>query len=450
MVALISTVANINLAFGAQNSDPPAYVYLTWARDDTAHSINVSWRTDENYIGQVRYDTKSRAGDPNAYYKRVEGAGGVTTDKFDGYIHHVELTGLDPDTIYYFICGHPDHGWSEEGAFQTGPANGTSFRFVVGGDSRWDARGHPDWPRSRDNISRLMAQYNPSFVIFTGDFLWNGERQEGPDTWDNWFKAMHEHWVTPQGLMIPIIPVIGNHEMVYPQPTDYDPKSHATNYYELFNLPGNERWCALSWGPDLRIIVLDSEVLDPGKLTWHEQVDWLGEELTVSKDYLWKVVTFHRDMISARSQIQYMIDDWASLFDLYHVDLVMMGHFHVYERSHPLNWTSAPGENVAPENGIVYVVSGGWGAPLYSSGPKWFTARGPISKYNFVVVDVFENGTLHLRAIDMNGEVIDEFSISKEVPAPEAGLSIAAIVVSIVVVVCAGVAFYLLRMRGKS
>jgi hypothetical protein len=37
-------------------------------------------------------------------------------------LHHVDLTGLDPDTLYYFICGNPNGGISEELSFKTAPA----------------------------------------------------------------------------------------------------------------------------------------------------------------------------------------------------------------------------------------------------------------------------------------------------------------------------------------
>jgi hypothetical protein len=107
---------------------------------DTAYTINASWRTDENYAGEVRYDLISRGGDPGAYSYSAVGTGGVTTPELKGYIHHVGLTGLEPDTTYYFICGSPDHGWSDEHSFRTAPDQRTSFRFAMGGDSRDDVR----------------------------------------------------------------------------------------------------------------------------------------------------------------------------------------------------------------------------------------------------------------------------------------------------------------------
>ena len=404
----------------AQVAFVPDYVYLTWASPDTAHTINVSWRTDGNYVGEVRYDNEPRGGDPDAYSYSTGGTGGLTTPELTGYIHHVELTGLEPDTIYYFVCGNSSYGWSDEHSFQTAPDQRTSFKFATGGDSRDDNRWdyHDYWPSARDDVSREMAGHNPSFVLFLGDYLWSSE-DPGPgyaenDTWDNWLGAAFKYWRTDDNRLIPQIPVIGNHEIVYPEPSDYDPETDATNYYTVFNLPGNERWYALNWGPDLRIIVLDSEVLWEGSDTWQEQLEWLESELKNSENYLWKVVAFHRPIVSSGGWNWHgRLEDWGYLFTKYGVDVVFQAHIHWYDRLYPIDSDPPPGEVAPPREGVVYLVSGGWGGPLSYGSPQEYTAYGPESTYHFTLVDVFENGTSHLQAVDRGGNVFDELYIQK-------------------------------------
>ena len=457
LVVAVLLLASANLAStssSAQASDPPAYVYLTWASDDTAHSINVSWRTDEDYVGEVRYDTESRGGEPDAYSDSAEGTGGVTTAKFDGYIHHVELTGLEPYTTYYFICGNPDYGWSEELSFRTAPVEKKDIRFVAGGDSRSDARAdhpHPDWPEARDGVTQLMASYDPDFVIFTGDFLWNGETQEGGlDTWDNWLEAWYKYARAEDGRLIPMVPAIGNHELVYPQPSDYDPETHASNYYMLFNLPRNERWYSLNWGPDLHIVALDAEIRWTGSESWNDQLEWLRQDLLEHWDDLWKIAAAHRPAFTAGhySGDANVQKDWIPEFDFYHVDLYFSGHDHNYTRTHPINYSlSTENYQPSPENGTIYMVSAGWGAPLYGGTPRWWTAYGPDGRYHFTLVDVYENDTLHLRPVSLGGQVFDELTIQKGVPTQPGGeLPIAAIVISIVVIAFV-ITIYLLKMR---
>jgi len=272
MFILILAEANIVSPVSAQASDPPIQIHLTWSQNDTAHTIVITWKTsNENAGDEVLYDITPVGGSPSLYGSSATGSH-HTYSGAGGYVHDVELTGLSPNTIYYFICGGENGGWSEERAFRTAPDQRESFRFVAGGDSRSGG----NWPGPRDSISREMAKFNPSFILFTGDFVMQGNYQW---EWDNWFAAAQEYWVD-NNLTIPIIPCIGNHEL---------------------------------------------------------------------------------------------------------------------------------------------------------SG------------------DIFDNGTLHLQAVGTDGETFDEYYIHKEVPAPEGGLPIVAIViVSIVVIACAGVAFYLLRIRGKS
>ena len=454
-LTMLFILATMTTASSPPLENEPTYVYLTYASPDPAHTINVSWRSDENYAGEVCYDTEPRNGASGAYSYSVGGTGGVTTARFEGYIHHVELTGLDPDTIYYFICGNPDYGWSEELSFRTAPVEKKDIRFVVGGDSRSDTRPdypHPDWPVARDSISQLMASYDPDFVIFNGDFLWNGEEQAGSDTWNNWLGAMYKYWRTDDNRLIPMIPAIGNHELVYPQPSDYDPEEDASNYYMLFNLPGNERWYSLNWGPDLHITILDSEIRWTGSDSWNEQLEWLRQDLLEHWGDLWKIVTAHRPAFSSG---HYGPDiniqrDWVPEFDLYHVDLYFNGHDHNYQRTHPINfYLSKENYQPSPENGTIYVISAGWGAPLYGGSPEWWTAYAPDAIYHFTLVDVYENDMLHMKAMDSDGEVFDNLIIQKGVPPKPEGeegeLPILPVAAAIVVVVCAIAIFLYLR-----
>jgi hypothetical protein len=132
--------------------------------------------------------------------------------------------------------------------------------------------------------------------------------------------------------------------------------------------------------------------------------------------------------------------------------LVISGHNHLYERTYPINYTVSENTPMpSTENATIYVVSGGWGAPLYTDTPSWWAAVGPISKNSFTVVDLYENGLLRLRAIDTDGNVLDNLSIQKTVPEVVVeGISPLVIGVVAVVIVCAGVVFYLLKVRRKS
>jgi hypothetical protein len=420
----------------AGSSDPPTGIHLTWNEDDTAHTIVVTWKTSMDNAGDnVKYGiisgnyTHSAVGSHHTY----SGAG--------GWIHDVELTGLSPNTVYYFVCGGDNGGWSEERSFRTAPDNSMSFSFVAGGDSR---SGGGDWPAGRDSVSQAMAKFNPSFVLFSGDFAMQGNYQW---EWDNWLAAAQTYWVDNNNLSIPIIPCLGNHEIY---------GDSGVSYLGQFSIPvneqGNDLWYSLDWGPNLHITVLDTQTSISGA-----QTTWLQQDLAEHENYLWKVVLFHEPPYSdgpdgSNSSVQRY---WVPLFDNYHVDLVISGHNHLYERTYPLeNGTISDNS----DNGTIYIVSGGWGAPLYTGSPSWFAAVGPISKHHFTVVDILDNGMLNLRAIDTDGNVLDELSIQKTVPEggkptiSTGGIGVIAVVIGAVVVIiaCVAAAFYLLNIRkGK-
>lgn len=165
------------------------------------------------------------------------------------------------------------------------------------------------------------------------------------------------------------MPSLGNHE------------ENATNYYEQFALPNNERWYSLDWGRTVHIVVLNSEDSPSG-----EQLGWLENDLSLHENCTWKFVLFHRPLFSSSSHGSWIEGQqyWCPLFDKYHVDIVFTGHDHDYERSKPINYTAS--QTSAQESyakGTMYVVSGGWGAPLHLSGTNWWTDYSS-SIYNFV------------------------------------------------------------------
>ncbi|MHA1267839.1 MAG: PKD domain-containing protein [Candidatus Helarchaeota archaeon] len=364
-----------------QAIDPPIHIHLTW-QNATNTTITITWQTSNSNSGDwVLFDTIPRGGVPSAYSFNQSG-NNFTYTGASGVIHVVELSGLTPNTIYYFICGGPVGGYSKERAVRTSPTTSTHVRFIVGGDSR-------SQPTEREKISRAMAQFNPDFIMHSGDMVADGRIQS---QWDLWFTDLHTNWIGTNNLTIPIIPAIGNHEY------------NSINYYSQFALPGNEMWFSYDWGPDIHITVLSTETATDGA-----QKTWLENDLATHANYKWKFVIFHQPPFSATrtSGNAGALSNWVPLFDKYHVDIVFNGHDHAYLRTKPLNWTASQTEPQPYSNATMYVVTGGWGAPLYSLISHWYDAYG-IERYHFCLIDIFPNGTLHLQAKDNQGLTFDE------------------------------------------
>ena len=389
-ILFISLILTIQIGFAAE-TDPPHHIHLTWQRDDLAHAMTVTWQSLEEGSGStVLYDTEPRGGDPGLYAFSTEGVA-HTYSGASGIIHDVELTGLEPETIYYLISGG-EGGWSGEMAFKTAPLGRRDLRFVVGGDSRSN-------PNDRDAVSSAMSETSPSFVLFSGDLVNDGTIQR---EWDGFFVHMDEYWTGEDGLTIPIVPALGNHD------------KNTVNYFDQFALPGNEEWFSIDWGPDLHIVVLNSEATVEGL---EAQTLWLEEDLEEHADYPWKVVLLHRNILpSYHDWWLTAINRWVPVWDTHGVDLVVTGHSHNYMRSNPVNLTASM-EEAQPsfDEGVMYLSSGGWGAPLYETKDGWWVAY-TDSLLHFTQIDLYANGTLHLQAKGVDGVTFDEARLHKEIP----------------------------------
>ncbi|MFX0097924.1 MAG: purple acid phosphatase family protein [Candidatus Hodarchaeota archaeon] len=375
-----------------QDPDEPTHVHLTWQTNDTAHTMTITWQSSLDDSGDsVLYDTNQRNGNPLLYSYSAVGTNHTYTGS-SGYIHDVELLDLVPNTAYYFICGGDKGGWSQERSFKTSPLIPSRTRLIVGGDSRTDIV-------ARNKISQIMSTFDPDFVLFNGDMVADGNDQ---NQWDVFLDHMDTYWIGNNSLTIPIIPALGNHE------------KNSTNYYEQFALIGNEQWYSLNWGPEIHIIVLNSEANLEGIIA---QANWLEEDLKRHESCLWKFVTFHRNVFRSNHESWTLVFDyWVPIFDKYHVDAVFNGHSHNYMRTKPINWTKS---STTPQssylNGTMYVVTGAWGAPLYDVTDGWWVAYNR-SVHHFTLVDIFDNRTLHLQGKDDSGMTFDEIWIDKTAP----------------------------------
>jgi predicted phosphodiesterase len=360
---------------------------LTYQHDPTS-TVTITWQTTTPSAGDVvLYDIVPRRGNASQYLHSATGLH-HTYAGASGHIHDVELTGLTPDTSYYFLCGGPGN-YSEERAFQTAPIMASDFAFVAGGDSRTN-------PEDRTQVSKAMRLFDPAFVLHSGDMVEDGSMQ---GLWASWFTDVEENWVGDNGYTLPLIPCLGNHER------------NATHYYEQFALPGNEQWFYYDWGPALRIIVLNSEATVSQIST--DQVNWLRRVLYSTSENTWKIVMFHRTLYSSGgySNSTDLITYWVPLFDKYHVDIVIQGHTHHYHRLKPMKNNA---EVSSYEEGTMYLTSAGWGAPLYDFVEQPYSAYGKKALH-FTLFQLYQNGTLHVEAKDVTGATFDKVTLYKNI-----------------------------------
>ena len=222
-----------------------------------------------------------------------------------------------------------------------------------------------------------------------GDLCYANLAQDRIRTWSDWFEnnsrsARYRPWM----------PAAGNHE----NELGNGPIGYAA-YQTYFALPDvgadsefRGLWYAFTAG-SVRVISLNNDdiCIQDGGDTYVRgysagaQRRWLATELaSVRNDPAidWVVVCMHQTAVSTADRTNGadlgIRHDWLPLFDQYGVDLVVCGHEHHYERSHPVRGaqptdtlTPIPvadgGEVVDTTKGTVHVVIGGGGTSVPSN-----------------------------------------------------------------------------------
>jgi hypothetical protein len=327
----------------------------------TPDSVIVAWDSDAPTVGEVAF-----------------GADGTMSEKAqDGpqqsAHHEIRIAGLQAGAEYTYrleLFGAP---LSEAYTFRTLPlAPDAPLTFAVFGDTR---SGHDIHRR----IIGQIVSHQPLFALHTGDLVGSGSRDS---EWDTFFD-----------IEAPLMA----HAALYPSPGNHE--EGDARYFDAFALPGNERWYAFDAGP-ARFIELQLDGLTDYQ-EGSEQYAWLEATLAANTQP-WLFVFFHYPPYSN------LMEDGPEilarrvltpLFERHGVDAVFTGHHHDYQRREV--------------NGILYIVTGGGGAPIYpvtnAGGELAAFYNGP----HFVMLTL-QGQELSGQAITDAGEVIDTFTLTHE------------------------------------
>ena len=295
---------------------------------------------------------------------------------------------------------------SSELATAAQPAQDASRTFAVIGD----------YGIGNENelaVSKLVASWNPAFVIATGDDYYSPAGGSGTGKYDASTGAYYGNWlkdISTTGTSCPVgraavnafFPALGNH--------DYSDATPAPEtYLAYFTLPGtgftntsgNERYYDFVEGP-VHFFVLDSnpEGMD-GMSGTSAQALWLKAQLTASNS-VWNVVYDHHPPYSSDSthgSTDYM--QWP--FAAWGADVVISGHAHTYERIN--------------RDGIVYFVNGLGGAGRYRfDTPVIGSTARYCDDWGAQKVTATDS-TLDFEFYNVSGALIDNYRLSAT-PAP--------------------------------
>jgi hypothetical protein len=316
-----------------------------------------------------------------------------TANKKKKFITHKAIVNnLTPGTVYKYRVGSgSSDSWSSIGSFQTDALGNQPFHFIAGSDSQGTSKSDIEpWADTFRKAVETMG--NPKFLINAGDLVDNGDLEE------QWQLMLG----LPQNqlLNVPIVPVLGGHEV---HDYDGDETTANSNFYNHFNLPkkviantDDGSVYSFEYG-DALILVFNSQY--GGKLAsngkdvksvdpqFTAQVEWMKHAVAKS-NAKWKFVTFHKGPYSAGDNAGEWEDDRVQFyrkiliptFDEMGIDMVFEAHDHMYMRSFQmLGDKTIPTSQLTFDNqgnamnpkGTVYLMSNSFGDKFYEKYPGY-------------------------------------------------------------------------------
>lgn len=373
-------------------------VYLTWQRDPST-TMTVNFHTPQApHEAAVYYDTQARDGNPAKYRFRAQGETRQMPGLKDGrYLNHIELSGLTPDTTYYFVAGDSANGYRKEQRFHTIPDDHAPLRFIVGGDMSV-------LPREK-LLLQQAAKVKPMFVVIGGDIAYdNGDPDDFYIT-DLWLKRWSQILRGEDDTLVPMVLAIGNHEV-----NDLDeshPQEERAPYYFNYFPQGGKSYFARQFGADVLLIALDS-----GHINDHaSQADWLEKTLAAAAQP-YTMTVYHVPLYPSVREEDYALTaagrlHWLPIFDRHELFASFEHHDHAFKRSKLLR-----GGKEA-EGGTLYLGDGAFGV-------KRRQPAKPLPEYlekasatpHFWVVETSQEG-VRFHALDTWGHTVDEVRLPR-------------------------------------
>jgi hypothetical protein len=315
--------------------------------------------------------------------------------------HFVRLTGLKPNTVYYFVIQDSEGVSPRRFSFKTTPNDpSTPLSIIAGGDSR----NNPD---VRRNANRLVSRLRPHFVVFAGDMTGGDTNENWRDWFDDW-----QYTIGSDGRIFPIVAARGNHER------------ENGSITELFDVPSVDVYYALTFGGNLlRLYTLNSLISPSGK-----QRIWLEGDLKANQNVTWKMAQYDQGMrphTRRKADRDDIYANWAKVFYDQGVDLVLESDAHVVKTTYPISPSPSGDDGFVrdEERGTVFIGEGCWGAPLRNSdnARAWTRAIGSFNQFKWIFIrqQDIEIRTVKTENVDYVREVSDD-----DVFTPPVGLHI--------------------------
>lgn len=325
----------------------------------SAFSMTLAWVQESGKSPLVFYDSEKIFNKTHKLIKAITPSKNYMFKKMNNYF--VNFDSLKANTIYKFVIKDSE-GESQIFWFKTLPSNPSELSIVAGGDSRSN-------PNIRRLANKMVAKLQPDFVIFDGDYTFYNDSNEWKIWLDDWQLTISN------GRIIPIVPVMGNHERGKVMPM-------------IFGIPQNSYY-SLDIADIIHISILNTNIDVSGN-----QKDWLNNDLK-SINEKWKFVVYHKPMrphYSKKREGDDIYNAWANVFFVNKVNIVLEGDTHVNKITYPIRPSQEVGSDEGfirdDKNGTIYLGEGTWGAPLrpYDDSKSWTMDGASINQFKWIFV----------------------------------------------------------------
>lgn len=310
---------------------------------------------------------QSATGGSSTLEYRISGAGSWTESVGSSATHPFTGDGFDPDERLIHKCSLSGLTAGSTYEFRF-PGDTTVFRFwtlpssLSGGSVT--AVFSADFGGSgsdRLHMSARFANYrDPYFVVLSGDWAYADGLAANYDEWDELWAIIVEQFTVADNRVIPLVPGIGNHEVVGGYSDDI---TDAPYFYAFFDMPNDGAYYEVTAGSWLSLVVIDSEHTAGNFTGSTAQETWLASTMAGATE-THKIgamhVPFYPGSRDPDSAVAVRGETYiAPLFEDNGYRTVFVGHDHIYHRTLRIHNSAAVADSAT---GTRYFGEGGWGA----------------------------------------------------------------------------------------
>lgn len=377
-------------------------IFLTVGNDTSSQGI--TWYADTETAGEVQYAVKTGDTFPENYL--TVPASSTAANEKGFYSNQAVLTGLLPDKEYVYRVKNGDT-ISDIYSFTSGNNDG-SYEFAFVGDPQIGAGStDSDIEGWNETLKTISSKFNADFLLSGGDQV---------NTASN--ETQYTGYINELFTSLPSATTIGNHD------------SGSAAYNQHFNLPNESADKGQTTAGSDYWFVYENTLfinLNSNDRSTAEHKAFIEEAIAANPNVKWKTVVFHHSIFSTASHVDdgdiiTRRNELPQVFKDLDIDVVLMGHDHVYTRTYMMDGTTPDTSkgvqsSVTNPTGILYLTANS------ASGSKYYDIKTPNAEYSAKMDQSYRRTVTDIKVTDTSYtmktyyaddlSLLDEFTIYK-------------------------------------